>query len=98
MAHPALREAAARGGPPTKIEVSEAFNSTPPLTEIRSLSRAAATWDAEDLSFVGTGSRPSAVLRDRPLARPATNSSHCGFGWTSVVILFALVAGAEHED
>jgi hypothetical protein len=25
-------------------------------------------------------------------------ASHCDFGWASVVILFALVAGAEHED
>ena len=63
MAHPARRRATARGGPSTRAKVSEAFKSTPPLAEIHSASRAGATWDAEDRSFVGTGSRPQAESR-----------------------------------
>jgi len=50
--------------------VSEAFKSTPPLAEIHSASRAGATWDAEDLSLAGTGSRPGAAANDRQLSGP----------------------------
>jgi hypothetical protein len=46
--------------------VTEAFESTPPLAEIHSASRAGETWDAEDLSLAGTGSRPAGILQ-RPL-------------------------------
>lgn len=48
--------------------MTEAFESTPPLAEIHSASRAGETWDAEDLSLAGTGSRPSAVIDEWQLA------------------------------
>jgi hypothetical protein len=47
--------------------VTEAFESTPPLAEIHSASRAGETWDAEDLSLAGTGSRPLAGIQQWPV-------------------------------